>query len=162
MAFEQVFLRLPDGHQFGPVSIVQLGQWWTEGRVPRNALVVDDKTGAVRRVSDFPGLVESSPVSIPQNMAPPPVIAPQYMTPPTAADHRIPTRNLYALIGYYVGMAGIIFGPLLGIAAIILGIIGFHEYPRVGVGKKHAITAIVLGMVSFPLHIAFAVFLSRL
>jgi hypothetical protein len=61
----------------------------------------------------------------------------------------IPYKNPTALIGYYLGVFGLIpcLGLVLGPAALILGIIGLrhaNRHPEArGIG--HAITAIVLG-----------------
>ena len=62
----------------------------------------------------------------------------------------IPAKNPTALIGYYLGVFSLIpfFGVLLGLPALVCGIIGFvhaNKHPSAQ-GKGHAITAIILGI----------------
>ncbi len=63
----------------------------------------------------------------------------------------IPWRNKYALIGYYLGIFGLI--PLLGIplaiAGIILGGLGIHHWKKNhrSHGLAHSIVAIVCGCI---------------
>jgi hypothetical protein len=62
----------------------------------------------------------------------------------------IPYKNMPALIGYYLAVFSIILGPLLGIPALVLGIIGLvkrSKDPRVR-GLAHAWVAILLGSVT--------------
>ena len=74
-------------------------------------------------------------------------------TTPRAPDEGleilIPYRNAPALVAYYIGVFSIIpcFGPLLGIAAVILGILGLRKakaHPE-SRGKVHAWIGIVAG-----------------
>ena len=85
------------------------------------------------------------PASSPQPI--PPIYAPA----PTgdATGGLIPYKNVPALVGYYVGVFALIpcIGIPLGIAAIVLGILGLRKaqrQPEVK-GKVHAWIAIVLG-----------------
>ena len=98
----------------------------------------------------------------PPNYTPPPIPDPVRPAPPipypmhhtaTTADNTlgglIPTKNSNALIAYYLGVFSIIpcFGPLLGIAAFILGLKGLRfakEHPEAK-GKTHAWVGIVAG-----------------
>jgi len=68
----------------------------------------------------------------------------------------IPYKNMPALIGYYLGVAALIpcVGPLFGIAAVILGILGLQKKKREPhvKGTAHAIVAIVLGLFSIVLY----------
>jgi hypothetical protein len=63
----------------------------------------------------------------------------------------IPYKNGLALGAYYCGVFGLIpiLGFLLGLVAIVLGVLGLKaaaNKPKVG-GKGHAITGIILGVV---------------
>lgn len=59
----------------------------------------------------------------------------------------IPTKNLPALIGYYIAIASVIpFVWFLGIPAVVLGVLGFTKADEVGQGRAHAVTAIVVGL----------------
>lgn len=74
----------------------------------------------------------------------------------------VPYTNPPALIGYYLGVFGLIpcLGLLLGPAAIVAGILGLNRVnaePR-SKGKGHAITALVLGIVTSLLNYGALVF----
>lgn len=61
----------------------------------------------------------------------------------------IPYRNVYALVAYYLGVFSVIpcFGFLIGIPALVLGIIGLKhagKHPEAK-GKVHAWVGIILG-----------------
>ncbi len=68
----------------------------------------------------------------------------------------IPYKNPMALISYYLGIASLIpcFGAILGIVALVLGILGLRAYkanPKVH-GVVHAWIGIVMGGGSALLH----------
>ena len=77
---------------------------------------------------------------------------------PTLIDRLVPTRNPAALAGYYLGVFSFIpgVGLLLGIAAIVCGILGLVAAAREPErkGQVHAWVAIVLGFIGQPLIIA--------
>lgn len=69
---------------------------------------------------------------------------------PSVAERIIPTKNPKALISYYCGVFSLVpcfTSPILGIVAIVLGMLGLKECKRDPnlPGKGHAITGIVLG-----------------
>ncbi len=73
----------------------------------------------------------------------------------------IPYKNSPALIGYYMGVFGLIpfLGLPLSIAAVILGFIGLNknkQNPQVK-GKGHAITALILGIIELVVFVAFII-----
>jgi hypothetical protein len=138
MAFEQVFLRLPDGRQFGPVPFAQLGQWHAEGRVTLGCYIVDAATGEARPAGAFPMLA-----------VPPPVVGSQPTpTAPSGFDKLIPTKNVNALVGYYISIVSLLCCIPCGPAAIVLGILGLKNVAKTGVGKAHAIVALVIGSIT--------------
>lgn len=68
---------------------------------------------------------------------------------PTFSDHLVPARNPNSLIGYYLGVFGLIpcAGNFLGPAAIIFGVLALRarkKNPNLP-GRVHALTAIILG-----------------
>ncbi|MCC9606783.1 hypothetical protein LOC68_16130 [Blastopirellula sp. JC732] len=68
----------------------------------------------------------------------------------------IPYKNLPALIGYYLGIVGLIplIGFPFGLAAVILGIMGLvkrNRQPEVK-GSVHAVIAILFGLFSVVLY----------
>jgi uncharacterized protein YqgC (DUF456 family) len=81
-----------------------------------------------------------------------PVIAAQPGQELSAIDHLIPTKNLNALVGYYLGIFSIIpaVGLVLGPAASILGILGLKELRRNPAlpGRGHALTGVVIGSIT--------------
>ena len=81
------------------------------------------------------------------------VLAPGVAGPPAAAtgpsgvEVLIPYKNAAALTAYYLGIFSIVCGLLLGIPALILGIMGLRNarlHPEAR-GKVHAWIGIVLG-----------------
>lgn len=82
---------------------------------------------------------------------------------PDATGGVIPYKNPAALIGYYVGVFGLV--PMLGVplalAAIVLGVLGLVRRKKglaMG-GQVHAIIAIVLGCLSLGYHVLFVGFM---
>jgi hypothetical protein len=71
----------------------------------------------------------------------------------------IPYKNPTALIGYYLGIFGLIpaIGLLLAISAVILGIIGLRKRRQNPVvkGSVHAWVGISLGAISILYHLGF-------
>lgn len=64
-----------------------------------------------------------------------------------AAEFFIPYKNGLALAAYYIGLGSILTGALLGIPAIVLGILGIkraNKFPA-SRGKAHAWVGIILG-----------------
>lgn len=67
--------------------------------------------------------------------------------PPQPAVRLIPTKNMPALVGYYLAIASIVpFVWFLAIPAVLIGGVGFTKADEVGQGKAHAVTAIVVGL----------------
>ncbi|MEI7832579.1 MAG: hypothetical protein WCJ56_05220 [bacterium] len=152
MSFTNVKMRTPDGAEYGPVTWDELQQWHQQGRVPPGTLLIDADTGEEKLIGDF------SQLSVPAPMIPPP---PQYYTQQQRQpNHLIPTQNPQALWAYYLSIGSFICcGPLLGIPAVILGILGLGKAREVGEGKTHSIVGIVLGSITSLGYIAFWVFL---
>jgi len=145
MAFEQVILRTADGKEYGPVPLWTMRQWQQEGRVPADAVLIDAATWETRPAA----VVLAGPVM------PPPMTGAPTSAAPSATDHLIPTKNPKALIAYYTGVFSLI--PciwIIGIAALILGIMGLRDARTLGVGRTHAIVGIVLGSLEILLTLA--------
>jgi len=142
MAFENVMVRTSDGNQFGPASMPQVVQWYGEGRVPPDAVLIDVATGEERPLSAFPQLAVWPPPSVGGQAQPP-------LPPPiSATDRLIPTKNPKALAAYYCGVFAIACGVVLGPIAIVLGVMGIRESKTLQVGKTHAIVGIVGGTIA--------------
>ncbi|HVT11226.1 MAG TPA: DUF4190 domain-containing protein [Fimbriimonadaceae bacterium] len=106
---------------------------------------------------------EIPPVAPPDYSRPPQPgqYAPPPNQPPSALDHLIPAKNMKALLAYYFGVFSIVpcFTPILGPAAIVLGILGLKEVrlnPNLP-GKGHAIVGIVIGSIMTFLLVAVVV-----
>lgn len=140
MAFEQMMVRLPDGREFGPATMVDLAKWQQEGRVPADALLVDVATGETRPAPSMP----------PPLLPPPPAMGatPAGSGQPTSMDHMIPVKNPKALIAYYLGVFSIACGAILGPAALILGILGLRDAKQLQVGRTHALVGIIAGSIT--------------
>lgn len=118
-----------------------LRQWFLEGRINGQTLVLREGTADWKPCSTFPDLVV---------VAPPQLIATH--SPSSSSESVsiiIPYKNPPALIAYYLGIFSIIpfIGILLGIAAFVLGIIGLKrakQFPEAR-GRVHAWIGIVAG-----------------
>lgn len=140
----QYTVRVPTGQTFGPVDEEVLARWASEGRIPRDAMLLD------QHGSESPAIEHETLRPILQ--APPTRPGP-IASAPLPADNGItsliPYNNPPALIGYYISVASLIpiIALLLGPAAVVLGIAGINKCkadPRCK-GMAHAIVAIVLG-----------------
>ncbi|MEP6669272.1 MAG: GYF domain-containing protein [Chthoniobacter sp.] len=98
----------------------------------------------------------STPPPPPPPLAPPPI-------PQTgdATGGLIPYKNPHALVGYYLGIFGLMpfIGILLAIPALILGIIGLKKRKQNPVikGAVHAWIGIIFGAISIAYHALIAV-----
>jgi hypothetical protein len=136
MPFEKVFVHYPDGRRFGPATQEEVGEWIEQGRLNINCALIDEETQEMRMVADFPELSKRFPKSL--------------------SDRLIP-KNGYALGSYYCGvfsLLGIFFclvpGLIGGLTALALGVMAIQrekENPLLR-GRGHAITGIVLGVIS--------------
>jgi hypothetical protein len=141
-----------DGKEYGPVDAAQVRQWLNQGRADANTLARSEGTTDWRPLGSFPELVAAGSMPPIQPTAPPSA---------DAISTLIPYRNASALIAYYLGVFSLIpcVGFFLGIAAIILGIIGLKQagkHPETK-GKVHAWTGIILGALVIIAHIVLAI-----
>jgi len=109
---------------------------------------------------------ETKPTPPPQQ-EPQPGSLPSYYVQPGGApaanplDRLIPTKNTNALLAYYFGVFSLIpcFGLFLGIAAIVLGVLGkraITQNPDLP-GKTHAAVGIWVGGFSVAAHVALCI-----
>src|SRR5688572_3748472 len=98
----QYRIRLADMREFGPADMNTIVQWAREGRVPNDALLIDQSDpNAVKSV-----LAEPALRSILQ--APPTVFTGLQQPPETEGgpmSGMIPYKNPAALVGYYLSVA---------------------------------------------------------
>ncbi len=154
-------VRLASGQRYGPADIATVMQWASQGRIPRDAVLVPDVGGEPCPVMHHPRL---SPIL----NAPPTVAGPMPVkSDGGAVSALIPYRNPPALIGYYVAVAALIpvLGLILGPVAMILGFAGLRRRTRdrASKGLAHAWVAIVLGGLVLVAHVVLilALVLSR-
>jgi hypothetical protein len=135
-------VKIRTGEVFGPVEEDVLVRWASEGRVPADALLVDES--GVESPADAHERLRVI-------LQAPPTRPGLIVTPEVGGTLSgiIPYRNPPALVGYYISVVSLIpgFALAFGPIAIILGIVGLRKHktdPRVK-GTAHAIVAIGLG-----------------
>lgn len=123
----------PDGTQHGPASIEQLKAWAQEGLLSSTSRLIHETGGQ-------------------------PIVAAGFLPLQGYLDSQsdvvatlIPWRNSCALIGYYLGIFGLIpvLGCILAPAAIVLGVLGIVHWKKnhQSHGLVHAIVAILCGVI---------------
>jgi hypothetical protein len=143
-------VRLAGGQTFGPAFEDMIVQWARERRIPADAEIVPvDDAGEIAGDPTPAGRFGT----IREIVAAPPTAPTGAAAAPPTDDFfstMVPTRNAYALVGYYLAVAGLI--PCLGlpfsIAAIVCGIVGYKKWREDSSarGKTHAIIAILGGL----------------
>ncbi|MGD0743681.1 MAG: GYF domain-containing protein [Verrucomicrobiota bacterium] len=136
-----------DGNEYGPVSAGQVKEWIAENRVEKKTPVIPE--GGTDWVF-LDSLPEFAAAFAPASSGRPPI--PSSAGASKSADGLnaiIPYKNARALAAYYLGVFSVIppAGVLLGIPALILGILGLRfrrRNPEAG-GSLHAWIGIVLG-----------------
>lgn len=133
-------VKMSDGQLYGPITLDEIVQWAREGRIPRDGLLISKEGGEIKSVFAEPRLASilSSPPTSPAIPVP-------SLATPTSKSFLFPTGNQYALIGYYLSVAGFLF-PLLCPVSLGLGVLGVFraiKYPKAK-GLAHAIVAIIL------------------
>ena len=143
-----------DGKDYGPVDAAQVRQWLSQGRADAQTLIRAEGSVDWRPLGSFAEFVVT--------VSPPP-IRPAAPPPPAnnAISTLIPYRNAPALIAYYLGVFSLIpcVGFLLGLAAIILGVMGLKQAsnrPETK-GKAHAWVGIILGALVIIAHIVLGI-----
>ena len=163
MAFEVLKVVMRDGREHGPIDLNALRGWVTAGHVPVDALAVCQSTGARKAVGEVLGM--PPPGFAPPGFAPPGAYPPPaggYGYPPQPqgfqpVDLIVPVnvRNVLAVAAGYLGIFSFLcMGPLLGIPAIICGILALRKKELGGAGR--AWTGIICGGLTT---LAFIVFL---
>src|SRR4029450_6742171 len=87
--------------------------------------------------------------------------APAVSAPGSGIEVLIPYKNTAALTAYYLGIFSIVCGLILGLPALILGILGLKhadQHPEAR-GKVHAWIGIVLGSLTTLISLALIAFL---
>ncbi len=125
-------VRIDDGSTFGPASVDQLRTWAQEGRLDESTTLQPDDGGPPLNAGDLQPLQG------------------HFTSGNEAMSAIIPWRNKCALVGYYIGIFGLI--PLLGVplalAGIVLGILGIGHWKKNhrAHGLAHSIIAIICGL----------------
>jgi hypothetical protein len=162
MAFEVLKVVMRDGREHGPIDLNALRGWVTAGHVPVDALAVCQSTGARKAVGEVLGLPPPGAFPPPGAYPPPPGAfpPPPGAYPPPAGGYGYPpqpqgfqpvdlivpvnVRNVLAVAAGYLGIFSFLcMGPLLGIPAIICGILALRKKELGGAGR--AWTGIICG-----------------
>ena len=163
MAFELVKVVTRDGREHGPLDLNALRGWVAGGHVPVDAVAVCQATGARKAVGEVLGL--PPPGFVPPGAYPPPpggygygyaAPAPPQGFQPVDLVVPVNVRNMLAVVAGYLGIFSFLcMGPLLGIPAIICGVLALRKKRELG-GAGRAWTGIICGGLTT---LAFAVFL---
>ena len=145
------------GQKSGPFSLEDINQ-----QIAGGSIVLASTSAWYEGCADWMPLSHVEGVVVPASMAasvgPPPLHGAQQGD---ATGGVIPYKNPKALTAYYLGIFGLIplFGPLLAIPAIILGMLGLKAKKSNAAvkGTAHAIVGIVLGVISLLYHSLFLV-----
>ena len=174
----QLHIAVGDARR-GPYSLEQINRAIASGKLPvEGTLAWWDGQPSWVPLTSVPGIQIPGPVSsgviaappLPPIVSPPPLAVPAAM-PPAATPQGdvtgglIPYKNQPALLSYYFGVFSIIpgLGLLLGLAALVLGVIGLNKRskePHVK-GTAHAIIGMVVGGISVLAHLLVMIEVSR-
>ena len=155
-----------DGRQYGPVTVEQIQRWIAEGRVNSQTMVQAEGSDEWKLISSYPDLASAlSSYAIPPRMPPPSGAQRAVPSSDGTLGGLIPYKNVYALVSYYLGVFSLIpcIGILLGIAAVIVGILGLRfatKHPEAK-GVVHAWIGIIVGVLVVVLHLIVIVLLSN-
>jgi len=164
MAFESVKVVMRDGKEYGPVDLATLHAWVAAGQAPPDAVAVCAATGSRKAVGEVLGLPPPGyptpyapgypPPGYPAPGYPPPGYAPGpygYGAPqpqgfqPVDILAPVNVRNGLAVAAGYLGIFSFLcMGPLLGIPAIITGVLALRKKRELG-GAGRAWTGIICG-----------------
>lgn len=143
--------------QKGPVTESDLQQLARDGVITAQTYLWKAGMAAWEPAPQHPALAGL----IPTHSAPPD-LPPAGSTADGVASAVIPYKNVPALVGYYLGVFGIIptlfiIGGFFGIVPLVLGIIGLKRAKAnpTAKGKVHAWVAIVLGTIELLVPIGF-------
>ena len=138
-----------DGREYGPISLEQLRQWQTEGRVNAQTRVLVAGETNWKTIADLTELsAPATPPSTPQPIRP--------LTPTTAPGFG-PRTNGFAIAGLILGIfsllisfcccAGIPFN-LLGVISSLIALSQISRQPEVYSGKGLAIAGLIVSSLS--------------
>ncbi len=139
-----------DQQEYGPVSIELIRQWIKEGRLNRQTLIQLPGTTEWKPLGQQPEFAADLSLDTPP---PSPVTTPPVVAAPAPGgggiNAVIPYKNVPALVAYYLAVFSLIplVGIVLGLAALVLGIVGLRarrRNPAAG-GVVHAWIGIILG-----------------
>jgi len=148
-----------DGNEYGPVSAEQVKQWIAENRVEKKTPVFPEGGKDwvfLESLPEFAAAFAPPPPAAPRPGVAPPPRAPVDTTKSTSRPilemrdgQENPRENSQAWMAYCLGVVSVVppFGALVGIPALILGILGLRflrYHPEVD-GRFHAWMGIMLG-----------------
>jgi hypothetical protein len=143
-----------DGREYGPISLEQLREWHTQGRVNAQTRVLVTGEANWKTIADLPEFAAP-----PASAAPPGT--PATIRPLTAA-HALGTRtNGFAVAGLITGLISLLSFcccvgfpfNLLGLTFSIIGLVQINNRPDVYSGKGMAIAGLITSALSLLLGI---------
>ncbi len=131
-----------DGKQYGPISLGQMKQWITEGRVNAKSRVQEADAAEWKTAAEFPELGLGTSGGIPSaGLAAPPLLANQPSAP----------QSGLAIASLVLGILSLVcVGPFAGIPAIICGHIArarTRRFPAVYGGAGFALAGLIMGYI---------------
>lgn len=155
----QIHLQVGNEAQ-GPFALEQINERIRAGQLnPSTTTAWYEGAAGWGPLSQIPGVEARAPDALPVG---PPVLPSELYTPPSPVSmdggfSLIPTKNGPALLGYYLGVFGLLpfLGFFLAIPGLILGLKGRKGYlknPSIR-GNSHAWTAIILSSLSLIYHL---------
>lgn len=138
-----------DGRQYGPVTIEQLKQWFTEGRVNAQTLALAEGATEWKPLGALP---EFANFFAPAH---PPLIAPT--KPGSGPVGQWPKTNSYATASLVFGILSLTFicccggfpFNVLGLVFSLVALGQISDQPAIYTGRSLAIAGLVLSIVSF-------------
>jgi len=110
------------GQQYGPVELVVVRQWLTEGRLRPSDLVWTEGMASWQPAASVPELGAAAGPSFPGAPPPPPAPGPGYPFPtPYARPHRATTVLIFGIVGLVAWIFCAFIGAAFGVAAWVMG-----------------------------------------
>ena len=161
-----VAVRTSGGQDYGPYSLQSVRQYVAEGRINPHDSHARIGAGPWAPLHDILILCGAYPVGpSPGAGAVPPAPDPEADRRREWWARQVPYRNAPALASYYLGVFSFVpcVGPLLGLVAIPLAIVGLRRvkaHPEIH-GAQHAWTGIVLAGLSIIGHVILVIVMTR-
>ena len=135
-----------DGREYGPISLEELRQWHTQGRVNAQTRVLVTGETNWKTIAELPQFSAPPPPSVTPEPIRPPVTAP-------GANGLGPRTNGFAIAGLVLGILSFVLSfcccggvpfNLVGLTCSIIALTQINQQPGVYNGKGMAIAGIII------------------